>query len=474
MANLAAERSSGARLAKSALAHQKSLFAPFCSRVFLRTMFLIFAGPIFSETSFVFANSFPPNDTLNTQVESTPATTPRPESLETQNPLEAELPQSAEIENIAHEMSATPRRLRYRVNLSVREIYDDNINLNDRNRESDSYTVLDPTINLGLGDADANFVNLTYSPNAFIFARHSENNALQHIIALSGQYRFPLLTLTLTQDIQILDGTGLSSPTGTGADFTRTNLDVAGRTKLNIYTTRLNANYSLTGKTFLTAGVNYGLSDYATFLSSSVLSGNLYLNYTYSPKLTVGAGFAGGFNFVESPSQDQTYEQVNARASYELTGKVSATFSAGLEFRQISGSGTSDNGSPVFDGSLFYQPFDGTSISLSLSRRTQNSATLAGQDFHSTSIILSARQRFLQRVFVGLTVGYENSAYFSTAGGIASNRSDDYYFVQGSLDLNLTSFWVAGIFYFYREDNSSLDAFSFYDNQFGIRSSVTF
>ena len=387
---------------------------------------------------------------------------------------EPELPQSAEVETMAEELPATPRRLRYQVSLSVREIYDDNINLDQTNREEDFYTVIDPTINLGMGDADANFVNLTYSPNAFIFANHSENNALQHLIALSGQYRFPLLTLSLTQDIQILDGTGLSSATGTGTDFTRTNLDVAGRTRLNVYTTRLNANYSLTGKTFLTAGVGYSVSDYPSLISSSVLSGNFYFNYTYSPKLTIGLGLAGGVNFVDAPSQDQIYEQVNARASYELTGKVSATLSAGVEFRQVSGSDSSDNGAPVFDGALFYQPFDGTSISLSLSRRTQNSATLAGQDFHSTSIIFSARQRFLQRVYLGLSVGYENSSYFSTLDGIASNRSDDYYFVQGSLDLNLTGFWVVGIFYLNREDNSSLDAFSFYDNQAGFRTSLSF
>ncbi|HEY1581954.1 MAG TPA: outer membrane beta-barrel protein, partial [Chthoniobacterales bacterium] len=381
--------------------------------------------------------------------------------------------QSAEVEIVAHEESATPRRLRYQVSLAVREVYDDNINLNQNNPKGDLYTVIEPSINLGIGDADNNFVNLSYTPDAYIFASHSENDAVQHIIALAGQYRFPLLSLDLTQDIQILDGTGLSSPTGTGTDFTRTNLDVAGRTRVNIYTTRINANYSLTGKTFLTGGVSYGLSDYSSLISSSVLSGNFYLNYTYSPKLTIGLGLSSGLNFVDAPSQDQTFEQINARASYELTGKVSATVSAGVEFRQISG-GASDDGSPVFDGSIFYQPFDGTSLSLTFSRRTQNSATLGSEDFYSTSVIFSARQRFLQRVYVGLTVGYENSIYFSTLGGVASNRSDDYYFLQGSLDLNLTSYWVAGIFYFHREDDSSLDPFSFYDNQLGVRSSLTF
>lgn len=388
-------------------------------------------------------------------------------------PPEPDLPQPALEGIVGQAESATPRRLQYHVSLAVRSVYDDNINLNPSNREDDIYTTIEPTIDVGFGQADGNYVALTYAPNAFFFVNHSENDALQHIISLTGQYRFPLLTLSLAQDVQILNGTGLNADTGTGTTFTRTNLDVAGRTRVNIYSTRLNANYSLTGKTFLTAGLDYSLSDYQTLISSSVLSGNVYFNYTYSPKLSVGVGLTGGYNTVDL-GQDQTYEQINARASYELTGKVSASLSAGIEFRQATAGGAQDNGSPVFDGSLFYQPFDGTSISLSFSRRTQNSATLAGQDFHSTSFTLSARQRFLQRIYFGLTVGYENSEYFSTISGLSSLRSDDYYFLQASLDFNLTSFWTAGVYYFYREDDSSLNTFSFYDNQFGIRTSLTF
>jgi len=388
--------------------------------------------------------------------------------------VEPELPSSVEIIPEGHEQAASARHLHYHVGLTVRQIYDDNINLGQFNRDDDFFTTIEPSIDLSLGDPDTNFLDLNYTPNAFIFANHSENDALQHIISLTGQYRFPLLTLTLSQDIQILDGTGLNTATGTGTSFTRTNLDVAGRTRVNIYTTRLDANYSLTGKTFLTGGLSYSLSDYPDLIGSSVLSGNAYFNYTYSPKLAIGLGLTGGYEVVDSPSEDQTFEQINARASYELTGKVSATFSAGVEFRQSAEDGANDNGSPIFEGSLFYQPFDGTSLALTLSRRTLSSATLASQDFHTTSVILSVRQRFLQRFYLGLTGGYENSSYFSTTSGVSSNREDDYYFLQASLDLNLTNYWTAGIFYLYRESDSSLESFSFYDNQFGFQTSLTY
>ncbi|CAN5455782.1 hypothetical protein BH20VER3_BH20VER3_10370 [soil metagenome] len=387
---------------------------------------------------------------------------------------EPELPQGAELAPEGRAEAATQRRLRYRVGLTLRTVYDDNINLSQTNRQDDFYTSIEPTIELGFGQIDGNFLQLVYAPSAFLFLDHTEANAIQHLITLTGQLRLPRLTLNLSQEVQILDGSGWNLPSGTGTEFTRTNLDVSGRTRLNIYTTRLSANYSLTGKTFLTTGLNYTVTDYESFLSSSVISGNVYLNYTYSPKLAFGLGLTGGYNSVEAPSQDQTFEQINARASYELTGKVSASFTAGVEFRQVTEGGVQDNGSPVFEGSLFYQPFDGTSLALNLSRRTISSASLASQDFYSTSVILSGRQRFFQRIYFGLSVGYENSSYFSTLSGFSSTRTDNYYFLQASLDFDLTSFWTAGIFYLYREDDSSLPFFSFYDNQFGLRTSFTF
>ncbi|MGI8431781.1 MAG: outer membrane beta-barrel protein [Chthoniobacterales bacterium] len=388
-------------------------------------------------------------------------------------PDQRALPTGDFVEADTRAQAATQRRLRYSLGVTVRTVYDDNINISSFDRQSDVYTTVEPTLNLGFGDAENNFLALTYSPSGYFFASHSENNAIQQSISLNGQYRFPRVTLAFGEEIQILDGTNLNAAGGTGTDFTRTNLDVAGRTKLNTYSTRLNANYSLTGKTFLTAGLNYNASDYASLISSSVVSGNVYFNYTYSPKLALGVGATAGYDSVDAPSDDQTFEQINFRASYELTGKVSASFSAGFEFRQVANGGN-DNGSPVFDGTLFYQPFDGTSLSLTLARRTQNSATLAGQNFHSTSATLSARQRFLQRLYLGLSVGYENSSYFTTTSGFDSNRSDDFFFLQASVDFDLTTFWTIGLYYFYRESDSSLGFFSFYDNQIGLRTSIRF
>ena len=70
--------------------------------------------------------------------------------------------------------------------------------------------------------------------------------------------------------------------------------------------------------------------------------------------------------------------------------------------------------------------------------------------------------------------GYENDSYFSAANGIDVSRVDDYYYIQSSVDANVTRYWTVGAYYLHREDSSSLDSFRFSDNQVGVRTSLTF
>src|SRR5207253_6396419 len=138
----------------------------------------------------------------------------------------------------------------------------------------------------------------------------------------------------------------------------------------------------------------------------------------------------------------QTYEQANVSLNYAATAKIGVSLTAGAEFRQFSGS-RDTYFSPVYTLAASYQPFDGTSISVTGSRHTANSASLAGEDFASTDINLSVNQRFMQRMSLGLAIGYENSDYFSTTNGVSATRRDDYYYIEPSIDLTITRWWKA-------------------------------
>jgi hypothetical protein len=189
--------------------------------------------------------------------------------------------------------------------------------------------------------------------------------------------------------------------------------------------------------------------------------------------VVVGIGGTAGYDFVDDPNPDQTFEQVNVRLSYEATGKLNFYGSGGVEFRQFDGN-RDGRITPVFEAGAIYHPFDGTTVTLAAVRRMLNSGFFPDQDFAGTAVVLSIRQRLLQRIYLGLAAGYENSDYFPTVSGVSATRDDNYYFVEPSVDVLITRFWSAGVYYLHREDSSSLDFFSFYDNQVGVRTTIRF
>jgi hypothetical protein len=377
-----------------------------------------------------------------------------------------------QVETNANPVNENFRRFRYSVGVTVREVYDDNINISSIQRTSDSITVIEPGIHLGFGDSAGgfNYLSFDYVASVYFFADHSERDTVEHLIHLAAQHDFGHLVLGLSQEVRILDGTSLNTLSNTTG--VQANTDVGRPSRVNTYTTTVNGSYDLTGKLFLSGQASYAISDYQTLISSQVASANLFINYVYSPKLVIGLGATGGVNSSDGPTADETFEQMNVRANYIVSGKISLSLSTGIEFRQFGGSGNSV--SPVYEIAGSYRPFENTIITIAGSRRTVSSASLAGQDYSDTNISLTFSQRLFSRVTVSLGVGYTNSDYLSATNGASTARSDDYFYIEPSVDLDITRFWTIGVYYLYRQDSSTLDFFSFYDNQFGVRTSLTF
>jgi polysaccharide biosynthesis protein VpsM len=372
--------------------------------------------------------------------------------------------------------AAEPRRFHYSFGLTVRAVYDDNIFLTNTNKVDDWYFAIEPRLTVGFGDMEGrneNYVRLDYMPSIILYADHSNENAVSHLIELEGQYRFSRLTLNLFQGVYILDGTNINSIVDTTGLFA--NLDTSTFTRLNLFTTRLRANYELTAKLFLTGEVDAWVYDYPDpgFISSEMISGGLYINYVVTPKLTIGAGGTFGYNWVDNPSTDQTFEQANFRLNYQVTGKLGLSASAGVEIRQFDDQ-RGDYVSPVFELGGIYQPFDGTTITLAAGRRALNSGVFEDQDFWTTYIVGRFQQRLFRRVYFGLAGGYENSDYFATTSGVNAPRNDDYFFISPSIDVLITRWVSVGAYYLHREDNSNIDFFSFDNNQVGLRATFRF
>jgi hypothetical protein len=370
--------------------------------------------------------------------------------------------------------SGEPRRFHYELRLTVRGVWDDNIFISHTNRVSDYYFAIEPEITIGVGDIEGRgraYLRLDYMPSAILFVDHSNQDAFNNLIHLEGGYSTGRLKLSLAEDVALLESANLNSIYDTTGLWANT--DASAPTRVNIFNTRLRANYELTGKLSLQGEFDSSILFYPNHISSYTASAGLYLYYNWLPKVSVGVGGTFGYDWVDDPTTNQSFEQVNARLNYEVTAKVGLYASAGAEFRQFDGN-RGEYTTPVFEIGSTYHPFEGTNLTLAAGRRIYNSGFQPNQDFVTTYVVARFQQRLFQRVYFGLGGGYENSDYFATDRNVSAPRDDNYWFIEPSVDVLITRWLSTGVYYLHRQDSSNVDFFSFYDNQVGVRATLRF
>ncbi len=311
--------------------------------------------------------------------------------------------------------SGQPSSFHYVLGLTVRGVWDDNIFISHTHRVSDYFFAIEPYISLGVGDMEGrnkSYLRLDYMPSVILYTDHSNQDGFM-------------------------------------------------------------ADYQLTGKVYLQGEFDSWIYNYPNHISSYTIAGGLYIYYQWLPKLSVGIGGTFGYEWVDDPTANQPFEQVNVRLNYQVTNKFFLYASAGVEFRQFDGD-RGDYISPVFEvGSIWY-PFSGTTLTLAAGRRVYSSGYLPDQDFGATYVVGRFQQRVFHRVYLGLTAGYENDNYIATDRDVSADRNDDYWFIEPSVDVLITRWLSAGAYYLHREDISSDAFFSWYDNQVGVRATLRF
>jgi hypothetical protein len=185
-----------------------------------------------------------------------------------------------------------------------------------------------------------------------------------------------------------------------------------------------------------------------------------------------GVGGGGGFVSEETGS-DQTYEQVDGRCDWRLTDRISLHASAGLEDYQFLGGSQGDMISPIYNGSLQYQPFVNTRLSLDGSESLSPSM-FQGEVADTTAYGVSLNQRLLGRLHLDLA-GSHATVDYTGAGSAAPSPvwpvrgeappppppaayrpgPDDYYSVTARLSCPLLHRGSVGISYQYSHNQSS-------------------
>jgi len=339
--------------------------------------------------------------------------------------------------------------------------FDDNIRLSNRNKESDFLFLLQGSVAWQSGDVKKkrkSWARVFYEATGIVFAETSSENNVDHDFQAGGQKRWGSLALALEGRYRRLSG---ATP------------DLGDRVQRDEYGAKVSGSYDLSGRTFVEAGASYNavryqeslLADYDEWL------GEGFAGYELSGRTRIAAGGAVGRTNVNGGST-QDFQRALVKLSRTSTGALGLNAKAGVEFRQTP---KGKNTTPVFAIGADWEPVaDSTKVSVQAFRETVASGALAGENYLRTGAVLRMAQQIGSRFSAGLEAGYEQLEYAATSGGAASGRSDDYFFAKPSLKYEFDDRRHAEVFYSFREDDSSLEDFSFNANQWGLAFGLDF
>ena len=363
----------------------------------------------------------------------------------------------------------------YAIHLTIREAYDDNIALTRINRLHDWFVEIQPSLLVGVGDLvkQDTFLAAIYLPSFYRYDEHSAFDSDQHIVHVLGGITTSKWILRTSQDVAIRNNVVLA---GTSAE--RSGLGaINGRTDLDTYNTRLSANYNMTPSDFMFSELKMIRTEYAPPLISSELYGAaLYLNHGFTPQFVLGFGVEGGYDAVDFPTPDQTLVQANAHLNYMPGKQFSFDVIAGEEFRNFQNIARGDYSTPVFVISAAFSPNDDIKLALTAMREIYNSAAATAQDYVDTSINGLTREHICKPLYFTLLGGYEHVEYFNAIDlpMPLPTLEDDFFYIQPSVDIVLTRFWLFGGYYLRRQNTGSVSTIDFHANEFGVRTTIKF
>ncbi len=381
------------------------------------------------------------------------------------------------------QMRVGPFNLHPRV--SAEFIYDDNILLAPTAKEADEEWVVRPAIQAVAGDDAAligyrdekynilglspgtfivqqpdgwpgKFLILDYGPGFQLFDKYTANNHVDQSGTMNLIWPIDKLILGLKQDYQ-LKKTEI-------VEFDR-------RSTVEAITTALSAAYQLSQSAsiesnFRRISLGYdqtGLTGYTEYNTED------WFNYEVAEDLPISLGVLAGEDVV-AKRQDQTYEQLRARARYNYTEKLVFDVSVGAELRQYE-SGRSATLNPVFTASGEYHPAVRTTLRLGGFRQLYASI-FNGYNYTATGASLELRQGITERFTASVSGGYFDLDFTPISTGVAS-YTGEYHFGRASLDAKIVRHLTGQIFYQYLASQTQGTG-HVTDNQTGVQLTLSY
>jgi hypothetical protein len=198
-----------------------------------------------------------------------------------------------------------------------------------------------------------------------------------------------------------------------------------------------------------------------------------WLNYQPQSHFNIGIGPGLGYDNADF-GPDSVYEQAEGRLNWLASKILSFQLNAGVQESEfLGGEGAGDLFSPIYGGTIQFQPFAQTQLSV-FANRSVSPTVFVGEYSENTSIGCSVGQRFFGQIFLDVSGSYNNQQYVASASDIAAARTDKFYSLSVRLSHSFLQRGNVSIFYQYGRDNSTAGGYSFISNQFGAEVSYSF
>jgi hypothetical protein len=315
---------------------------------------------------------------------------------------------------------------------------------------------------------------LDYTPTLGFYSSKDFHNTVDHNVLLQWGTAFHDWFVTASQN------------------YARTSdpqAETGAQTDQQTYSTALNATYQFNDKLSAALGFNQNLN----YVGGGQTSTNLFLGLSDSrswstmdwlydqfwSRFNAGVGVGVGYNQQDN-SPASIYEQYQASINWRITDKVSFSVNGGLEELEFSSGGASDILTPIFGGTIQYQPFNQTRISVT-ANRTVTSSYFEDEVVEGTSITGDLSQRLFGGLYLDINGGYTSTSYEASIVGLSTGRNDDTYTFNVRVSCPFPKRGTFAVFYEYSNNSSSqtgfalgASAFSYSTSQIGFDISYTY
>jgi hypothetical protein len=204
-----------------------------------------------------------------------------------------------------------------------------------------------------------------------------------------------------------------------------------------------------------------------------------WLTAYFSQELNVGIG--PGFGYVEvANSPDRQYQRFLARLNWQVSERLSMAVKGGFEFWQVDSVNGQEFEQPAYDGSLIYQPFETTTLSVSFAQGFNSSSYIADQLTTNTGWNIGISQRLLKHLYFSGGWSMSETEYDaatttptptdgpSTSPPSPPGRQDRVETFHGRLTAQLFQRLSVALTYQKSKNRTNVDGYGYQTTQLGI------